>query len=117
MRPVATYSIVARQDDTIGVAVQSHWYNVGAVVPWVDASVGAVAVQSFSGPEYGPNALDALRQGERRLRVRKEASPSFASRAPSSRRARSRGWSTRSRTRSLVWVRSSSCSRTRMSPK
>jgi uncharacterized Ntn-hydrolase superfamily protein len=63
-RPVATYSIVARDADSIGVAVQSHWYNVGAVVPWVDASLGAVAVQSFSGREYGKHALAGLEDGQ-----------------------------------------------------
>jgi len=33
-RPVATYSIVARDPDTgeLGVAVQSHWFSVGSVV-------------------------------------------------------------------------------------
>ena len=62
-RPVATYSIVARDDTHIGVAVQSHWYNVGAVVPWVDASVGAVAAQSFSPPEVGHRALAGLAAG------------------------------------------------------
>ena len=63
-RPRSTYSIVARDaDGSLGVAVQSHWYNVGAVVPWVDAAVGAVAVQSFSGPEVGLAALEHLRAG------------------------------------------------------
>ena len=35
LRPVATYSIVARDAATgqIGVAVQSHWFSVGSVVP------------------------------------------------------------------------------------
>lgn len=35
VRPVATYSIVARDAETgeMGVAVQSHWFSVGAVVP------------------------------------------------------------------------------------
>ena len=63
MRPVGTYSIVARDEQSVGVAVQSHWYNVGAVVPWVDAAYGAVAVQSFSGPEPGYRALEGLRAG------------------------------------------------------
>lgn len=62
-RPVGTYSIVARDPESIGVAVQSHWYNVGAVVPWVNASLGAVAVQSFSGPEWGHLALIGLGEG------------------------------------------------------
>ena len=43
-RPVATYSIVAFDRDTgeLGVAVQSHWFSVGAIVPWAEAGVGAV---------------------------------------------------------------------------
>jgi len=49
-----TYSIVARDPDTgeMGVAVQSHWFSVGSLVPWAEAGVGAVATQSFvNGPE------------------------------------------------------------------
>lgn len=54
-RPVATYSIVARDPITgeLGVAVQSHWFSVGSVVPWAEAGVGAVATQSFVDPSYG----------------------------------------------------------------
>ncbi len=38
-RPVHTYSIVARDPATgqLGVAVQSHWFSVGALVPWAEA--------------------------------------------------------------------------------
>ncbi|MEE8155105.1 MAG: DUF1028 domain-containing protein, partial [Phycisphaerales bacterium] len=38
-RPVATYSIVARDPETgeMGVAVQSHWFSVGPIVPWAEA--------------------------------------------------------------------------------
>lgn len=65
-RPVATFSIVARDPDTgeLGVAVQSHWFNVGAVVPWAEAGVGAVATQSFIDPAYGPLGLDLMRAGK-----------------------------------------------------
>ncbi|MCH7814164.1 MAG: DUF1028 domain-containing protein, partial [Planctomycetes bacterium] len=37
-RLVHTYSIVARDARTgeLGVAVQSHWFSVGAVVPWAE---------------------------------------------------------------------------------
>lgn len=64
-RPVATYSIVARDAaGALGVAVQSHWFNVGAVVPWVEAGAGAVAVQSISDPATGGRALGLLRSGE-----------------------------------------------------
>jgi uncharacterized Ntn-hydrolase superfamily protein len=63
-RPRDTYSIVARDGNgSLGVAVQSHWFNVGAVVPWVEAEVGAVAVQSFSGPEVGHAAMELLWSG------------------------------------------------------
>jgi uncharacterized Ntn-hydrolase superfamily protein len=62
-----TYSIVARDRRTgeLGVAVQSHWFAVGAIVPWVRAGVGAVATQSIAEPAYGPHALDALAAGAR----------------------------------------------------
>lgn len=64
-RPVATYSIVARESSgALGVAVQSHWFNVGAVVPWVEPGVGAVVVQSISEPASGTRALGLLRSGE-----------------------------------------------------
>lgn len=64
-RPVATYSIVARDATTgeFGVAVQSHWFSVGQVVPWAEAGVGAVATQSFVEPAYGPLGLELMRTG------------------------------------------------------
>src|SRR4051812_8714917 len=39
LRPVHTFSIVARDAETgeLGVAVQSHWFSVGAIVPWAEA--------------------------------------------------------------------------------
>jgi uncharacterized Ntn-hydrolase superfamily protein len=62
---VATYSIVARDSVTgeIGVAVQSHWFSVGSVVPWAEAGVGAVATQSFTDPSYGALGLELMRSG------------------------------------------------------
>ncbi|MDY7225576.1 DUF1028 domain-containing protein [Hyalangium rubrum] len=64
-RPVNTYSIVARDPATgeLGVAVQSHWFSVGAVVPWAEAGVGAVATQSFVDPSYGKLGLELMRLG------------------------------------------------------
>ena len=64
-RPVATYSIVARDSVTgeIGVAVQSHWFSVGSIVAWAEAGVGAVATQSFVEPSYGPLGLSLMRVG------------------------------------------------------
>lgn len=66
MRPVSTYSIVALDPDTgqLGVAVQSHWFSVGAVVPWVEAGVGAVATQSLVEVSYGPLGLELMRAGK-----------------------------------------------------
>jgi len=63
--PVATYSIVARDAETrqLGVAVQSHWFSVGTVVPWAEAGIGAVATQSIADPSYGPLGLDLMRGG------------------------------------------------------
>lgn len=65
LRPVATYSIVARDASTgeMGVAVQSHWFSVGPVVPWAEAGVGAVATQSLVRIDYGPKGLALLRDG------------------------------------------------------
>jgi uncharacterized Ntn-hydrolase superfamily protein len=62
---VATFSIVAVDTSTgeIGVAVQSKFLAVGAVVPWVRAGSGAVATQSFANTTYGPKGLDLLEQG------------------------------------------------------
>jgi len=60
-----TYSIVARDPKTgeMGVAVQSHYFSVGPVVPWAEAGVGAVATQSLVLVDYGPNGLDLMRKG------------------------------------------------------
>ncbi len=66
VRPVTTFSIVARDPETgeLGVAVQSHWFSVGSVVPWVEAGVGAVATQSLTEVTYGPLGLDLMRAGK-----------------------------------------------------
>ena len=65
LRPVHTYSIVARDPETgqLGVAVQSHWFAVGTLVPWAEAGVGAVATQSFVEVRYGVAGLDLMRTG------------------------------------------------------
>ena len=65
-RPIHTYSIVARDPDSgqLGVAVQSHWFSVGPLVPWIEAGVGAVATQSFVEASYGPLGLDLMRAGK-----------------------------------------------------
>jgi len=60
-----TYSIVARDPETgeMGVAVQSHYFSVGPIVPWAEAGVGAVATQSLVLVDYGPKGLDLMRGG------------------------------------------------------
>ncbi len=65
-RPVHTYSIVARDSVTgdLGVAVQSHWFSVGAHVAWAEAGVGAVATQSFTEQSYGPLGLALMKAGK-----------------------------------------------------
>ncbi len=62
LRPVSTYSIVALDEETgqLGVAVQSHWFSVGFLVPWVKAGVGAVVTQSFVKVDYGPDGLELM---------------------------------------------------------
>jgi uncharacterized Ntn-hydrolase superfamily protein len=66
LRPVHTFSIVARDSATgeLGVAVQSHWFSVGSIVAWAEAGVGAVATQSFVDPSYGKNGLEFMRAGK-----------------------------------------------------
>ncbi|HEU4725209.1 MAG TPA: DUF1028 domain-containing protein [Candidatus Eisenbacteria bacterium] len=61
----ATFSIVARDSVTgdIGVAVQSHYFAVGPIVPWAEPGVGAVATQSLVEVSYGPKGLQMMRDG------------------------------------------------------
>ncbi|MGH3090269.1 MAG: DUF1028 domain-containing protein [Rubrobacteraceae bacterium] len=62
---VATFSIGAfdPETDSLGVAVQSKFLAVGAVVPWARAGVGAVATQAMANYNYGPRGLDLLSSG------------------------------------------------------
>jgi len=66
LRPVHTYSIVARDAETgeLGAAVQSHWFSVGSGVIWAEPGIGAVATQSFTDPSYGPLGLQLMRVGK-----------------------------------------------------
>ena len=61
-----TYSIIARDEATgaFGVAVQTHQPSVGALCPFAETGVGAVATQSRVLPAYGPRGLAAMRAGE-----------------------------------------------------
>jgi uncharacterized Ntn-hydrolase superfamily protein len=64
--PVHTFSIVARDSVTgdMGVAVQSHYFAVGPVVPWAEPGVGAVATQSLVEIAYGPRGLALMKAGK-----------------------------------------------------
>jgi uncharacterized Ntn-hydrolase superfamily protein len=61
----ATYSLVACDlaAREWGVAVQSKFPAVGAVVPWAEAEVGAVATQALANVSYGPTGLELLSAG------------------------------------------------------
>lgn len=61
-----TYSIVAIDTarGEMGVAVQSHWFSVGPVVPWAQPGVGVIATQSLVNISYGPRGLEMLSQGK-----------------------------------------------------
>lgn len=61
-----TFSIVARDSITgeMAVGVQSHWFSVGALVPWGKSGVGVVATQSFVNPAYGPKGLALMEKGK-----------------------------------------------------
>ena len=69
-----TYSIVAWDSATgdLGVAVQSKFPNVGGIVPWARAGIGAVATQSLGNTAFGERGLELLAQGataEEALRI------------------------------------------------
>jgi uncharacterized Ntn-hydrolase superfamily protein len=60
-----TFSIVAcdLKEKTWGIAVASKFPAVGAVVPWAQAEVGAVATQSFANTSFGPLGLQMMSAG------------------------------------------------------
>jgi len=62
----STFSIVAIDPETeeFGVAVSSRVFDVGYIVPWIKAGVGACASQAYSNPYLGPLILDAMNQGK-----------------------------------------------------
>lgn len=66
-RTVATFSIVGFDPVTgeLGVAVQSKFLAVGAVVPWAKAGVGAVATQALAKFGYGPRGLELMAGGKK----------------------------------------------------
>ena len=84
-QPIATFSIVAYDPARVewGVAVQSKFLAVGAVVPWARAGAGVVATQSYANLAYGPDGLDLMAQGmsaEETLATLTDADPGRAQR-------------------------------------
>src|ERR1700686_2317843 len=61
-----TFSIVAHDTarEEWGIAVQSKFISVGAVVPWAKAKVGAIATQAYANVAYGAEWLKLLAKGE-----------------------------------------------------
>lgn len=60
-----TFSIVAFDPikNEWGVATQSKFLAVGAVVPWAQANIGAVATQSYANTSFGPRGLALMASG------------------------------------------------------
>jgi uncharacterized Ntn-hydrolase superfamily protein len=61
----STFSIVGYdpQAREWGVAVQSKFLCVGALVPWARAGAGAVATQAYCNTSFGPEGLALMEQG------------------------------------------------------
>ena len=66
IRKANTYSIVAydKENNQMGVAVQSHYFGVGSIVTWAKPGVGAVATQSIVDVSYGPLGLSLMEAGK-----------------------------------------------------
>lgn len=65
MKPIATFSIVARDPLTgeLGVAVQSKFLAVGSAVGWAKAGAGAIATQAMANLDFGELGLIILNKG------------------------------------------------------
>jgi uncharacterized Ntn-hydrolase superfamily protein len=61
-----TWSILARDPatGTLGVAVASRFFAVGAICPFVEGRVAALATQALVNPMYAIHAMPRLRMGE-----------------------------------------------------
>lgn len=61
-----TFSIVGYDPKTkeLGIAVQSKFLGVGAVVPWAKAGVGAIATQAHANTSFGPEGLELMASGK-----------------------------------------------------
>lgn len=61
----STFSIIAYDPDAQewGVGVESKAFTVGALVPFAQAGVGAIATQAWVKPSFGPRGLKLLKLG------------------------------------------------------
>ena len=59
-----TFSIVAFDPETgdLGIAVESKFPNVGVVIPFAQAGIGAIATQSYCNTGFGPRGLVLLQK-------------------------------------------------------
>ena len=60
-----TFSIVAYdpKNNEWGIAVQSKFVAVGAIVPFAKANIGAIATQAYCNTSFGPKGLALLEKG------------------------------------------------------
>jgi uncharacterized Ntn-hydrolase superfamily protein len=59
-----TWSIVARDESgALGIAIASRFFAVGALCPYAQAGLGAIATQALVNPLYGPAGLQHLAAG------------------------------------------------------
>ena len=60
-----TWSIIARDraTGTLGVAIATRFFAVGALCPHAASGVGALSTQALVNPHYGRQGLDLLRAG------------------------------------------------------
>jgi uncharacterized Ntn-hydrolase superfamily protein len=65
LKPITTFSVVARDFSTgdFGVAVASKFLAVGVAVSFAEATVGAIATQSYANTSYGPRTIAGLKAG------------------------------------------------------
>ena len=60
-----TFSIAAfdPENGDLGIVVQSKFPNVGVVIPFARAGIGAIATQSYCNTSFGPRGLKLLQKG------------------------------------------------------
>lgn len=65
MKPIATFSIVARDPATgeLGIAVQSKFLAVGSGISWAKAGAGAVVTQAMANLDFGELGIKLLEKG------------------------------------------------------